>query len=383
MSHPRISPDGRRVAFLDPIPGDDRGSLALVDAAGKRNIGGSWSTVWGLAWDPRGEEVWFTAARVGARRELRAVSISGRERLVARLMTGLSLHDIARDGRILLAHDTLRFGTLALAPGAKEERELSWLDLGLVDDISRDGRRIALTESGEGGGEGYSVYLRGTDGSAAIRLGPGRRPQFSPDGRWVLTADIRTEPPQLVLLPTGPGEPVPVTKGPLHHWQGQFFPDGQRIVFTAGEAGGRPRLYVQPISGGAASAISSDGVWNTGPVSPDGRFVAAQDAEDRMVLHPTSPGEARRVPDMASLERPIQWSPDGKSIYVFRRGELPAKVFRVDVGSGRRELWREFAPSDPTGVVEIQWITMTPDAAAYAYTYARILSELYVAEGLR
>jgi Tol biopolymer transport system component len=370
LSHPRISPDGRRVAFFEhPIPGDDRGSLALVDAGGKRRLGGSWSTAWGLAWEPRGEEVWFTAARVGSRRELRARSISGKERLIARLMTDLSLHDIARDGRVLLAHDTRRFGTLALPPGAKEERELSWLDLGLVTDISRDGRRIALNESGEGGGEGYSVYLRGTDGSPAIRLGPGRAARFSPDEKWVLTADIRTEPPQLVLLPTGPGEPVSVTKDRLHHWGGQFLPDGKRIVFTAGETGGQRRLYVQPISGGAPSAISPEGVWNAGPVSPDGQFVASQDAEDRMVIYPTSPGEARRAPGMASLERPTQWSPDGKSLYVFRRGELPARVFRVDVDSGRRELWKTFAPSDPTGVVEIQWITMTPDAATYAYTY--------------
>ena len=59
------------------------------------------------------------------------------------------------------------------------------------------------------------------------------------------------------------------------------------------------------------------------------------------------------------------------------------RVVRVDVVSGRRELWKEFAPSDPAGVVEIQAIELTPDASAYAYTYVRILSELYVAEGLR
>ena len=384
ISHPRVSPDSLRVAFLDhPLPGDDHGTVVVVDRAGKKTRGDTtWATSWGLAWPPGGKEVWFSATKTGSQRELRALSLSGKERLVARAPITLTLYDIARDGRVLLAHDSIRFGTLALPPGEKQERELSWLDIGMTSDISPDGRKILIEEVGEGGGEGYSVYLRKTDGSPAVRLGSGYLPAFSPDGKWVLTTDIRTDPHQLVLLPTGPGEPVPVTKDRLQHPSGgQFLPDGKRIVFVAGEAGRGRRLYIQAISNGTPNPISAEGVQFAGPVSPDGRFVAAMSSDWKPFLYPTSPGDPLPIPGFGTGEGPIQWSPDSKSLYI-KTGLLPTTVFRVDPVSGKKELWKEFTPSDPTGVVDIQAVVMTPDASAYAYTYVRILSDLYVAQGL-
>ncbi|MFN2447406.1 MAG: hypothetical protein ABR606_17700 [Vicinamibacterales bacterium] len=44
---------------------------------------------------------------------------------------------------------------------------------------------------------------------------------------------------------------------------------------------------------------------------------------------------------------------------------------------------RELIPADPAGVVEIMTLVLTPDAKAYAYTYVRALSDLYLVEGLR
>jgi eukaryotic-like serine/threonine-protein kinase len=382
ISHPRVAPDGRRVAILDhPSIGDDRGSVALVDRAGRKTLGGRWSTAWGLAWRPDGKEVWFTAAKSGARRALRAVSPSGRERQVVVSPTGLTLHDIARDGRVLIGHDEIRFGSLVLPPGEERERDLTWLDLGAVTDISPDGRTVVLSESGEGGE--YSIYLRKTDGSPAVRLGHGWLGRLSPDEKWVLTTDVSSDPPQLVLLPTGPGEPVVLTKDKLSHAGGRFLPDGKRIVFAASEPEQTRRLYILPVAGGEARPISSAEVLQSGPISPDGLWVAARNSENRVVLFPTSSGDPVAVPGIHPPERAVQWSPDGKFLYIYGRGELPMKVSRVEVASGKRELWREFAPSDPAGVVEIQVIELTPDASAFAYTYVRILSELYVAEGLR
>ena len=388
ISQPRVSPDGRLVAFLDhPSIGDDHGTVAIVDRAGKgtpggkRTLGGAWSSVFGLAWAPGGKEIWFTASKAGSQRELRALSISGRERLISRFPGMLTLLDIARDGRVLISRDVYRFETLGLAPGGKQERDLSWFDLGLVNDISRDGKKILLNEVGEGGGEGYSVYLRDTDGSPAVRLGPGWIGNFSPDGKWVLTTDIRADPPQLVLLPTGPGEPVPVTRDRIRHAGGRFLPDGKRIVVPAKDAAGDDRLYVMAVSGGAPQPLcKTESVWS-GEVSPDGHFVAASGPEG-IILCQISGGDPRPVPGTDNTDLPVQWSPDGRFLYV-QKGQIPARVFRIDVASGQRQLWKELALPDPAGVVEVLGFVMTPDASAYASTFVRILSDLYVADGLR
>jgi hypothetical protein len=58
-------------------------------------------------------------------------------------------------------------------------------------------------------------------------------------------------------------------------------------------------------------------------------------------------------------------------------------VFKVDVATGRRELWKTIAPTDRSGLVSIDHIVMTPDARSYAYSYMRILTSLELAEGLR
>ena len=84
-------------------------------------------------------------------------------------------------------------------------------------------------------------------------------------------------------------------------------------------------------------------------------------------------------------EVPIEWSADGRSIYVYRfdYGDRSVKVYRVRVESGERELWKEIVPSDPAGIEFIGPILMTPDASSYVYTYQRRSSDLYVVEGLR
>ena len=79
----------------------------------------------------------------------------------------------------------------------------------------------------------------------------------------------------------------------------------------------------------------------------------------------------------------MQWSADGKSLYIYRPGEFPAKVNRLDLATGKRTPWRSLAPADPAGVSQIGPIIMTPDASSYIYGYHRTLSDLYLVVGLK
>jgi dipeptidyl aminopeptidase/acylaminoacyl peptidase len=144
ISHPRISPKGDLIAFMDhQIEWDNRGWVAVVDLTGKKTVlSGEWGSEEGLAWSPAGDEVWFTANKTGEPDALFAVTLSGKERLVVRMTSRLKLHDISRDGHVLMTRYNLETTIIGQAPGEPKARDLSWLDLGFLLDLSADGKTI-------------------------------------------------------------------------------------------------------------------------------------------------------------------------------------------------------------------------------------------------
>jgi eukaryotic-like serine/threonine-protein kinase len=392
ISHPRMSPKGDLIAFIDhPISGDDGGSLAIVGPdRKKKTLASGFYTVQGLAWSPDGMEVWFTGSRVGANRALYAVSLRGRERLVSTMPGTLTLLDIWRDGRILLIRASWRRELLGSSGEKDKELDLSWLDYSYPADLSQDGQTILFDEEGEGGGTygkgglwAYTVYLRKTDGSPAVRLGGGAAVALSRDQKWVISQP-EGSPAQLTLLPTGAGESRPLTHDEINHVWARWFPEGNRILFSGNEPDHGVRLYVQDIAGGKPQALTPEGVnVSAFAISSEKDVVAAVGPDQKGYLYPIGGGEPRQIPGLATGEEPIEWTADGHSLYIYRPGELPAKVYRLDLATGGRTLWRQLMPSDPAGVESIGPIRMTPDGKTYVYGYHRTLADLYLVEGLK
>ena len=73
---------------------------------------------------------------------------------------------------------------------------------------------------------------------------------------------------------------------------------------------------------------------------------------------------------------------DGKSVLVRGRG-LPVKVFRVDLATGSRQLFREIVPADPAGAQSVPGLRFSADGKSYVYSLGRWLSDLYVVDGLK
>ena len=384
IAHPRVSPRGDRIAFFEhPVYPDDRGSVAVVDLSGKaRTLSSGWETEQGLVWSPDGDEVFFTAAPAGIARDLYAVNLSGRQRLVARVPGGMILQDIFRDGRVLMTRSIERVSALYLAPGETRERDLSWLDWSFPTDFSPDGKTLLFCEQGRGGGPRYTACLRKTDGSPVVRLGEGCAVQFSPDGRWVLTT-VSAAPEQLLLLPTGPGEPRRLDRGTIQNyiWT-NYFPDGRRILICGREPAGPSGLYVQDLSGGKPRRIA-DGLFVTSShlISPAGKTVAAVDGARRLVLLPVEGGSPRPLPGSTRGDFLLRWA-DENNLFI-SRGSVPAEIFRVDVTTGRREPWRTVVPSDPAGVRSLRPIVLSADGKSLVYACNRVLSDLYMVEGLK
>ena len=384
IGHLRISPKADMIAFIDHLQlGDDGGAVAVVDMAGKKTtLSTGWDSIQGLAWSPGGDEVWFSATRTGGDRSLYAVNLAGTVRLLARVPGELMLLDVGRDGNVLLTRNNDRAGMIGLAPGEAKERDLSWLDWSVPGDLSADGRSVLFGETGEGGGPKYAVYLRKTDGSPAIRLGEGIGLGLSPDGKWAIARPNITPSP-LVLLPTGVGEAKRLTHDSTNHLRARWLPDGKRLVFSGNEAGHGFRLYVESPDEGKPRAISPEGVNPTFVISPKGDQVAGVGPDHKVYLFPVAGGEPILVSATQPDEAPTGWSPDGRALYVFRFGQIPASVVQLDLSTGQRRPWKELAPADAAGIDTIRGITISADAKAYVYGYIRTLSDLYLVEGLK
>ncbi len=382
IGHPRISPKGDLIAFFDhPVWPDDRGTLAVVDLGGKkRTLSTGWETEEGLAWSPDGKEVWFTVASTGVARDLYGVDLAGRLRLIARVPGGMQLQDIFRDGLALMTRNDDRLSILCQPPGETKERDLSWLEWSLPTDLSDDGKTLLFCEQGAVGGANYTACLRKTDGSPVVRLGEGFPSEFSPDEKWVLSL-VPSSPEKLMLLPTGPGEARQIERGPIQNYVGaSFFPDGKRLL-VCGKETGDAGLYVQDISGGKPRRIGNGRFTFLHPISPNGKTIAAYDEKRRIVLLPADGGSSHPLPGFIDGEALVRWADDG-SLFI-SHGEATIDIFRVDVASGKRTLWKHLAPPDPAGVSGLGPIVMTADGKTYAYGANRTLSDLYLADGLR
>ena len=391
IGQPRVSPDGRAVAFIHhPVAGDDRGEIALVDRAGKVAVlSTGWASAQGLAWRPDGREIWFTGSRSGVNRGVFAVTRGGRVRTVATMAASLVLQDIAPSGRVLLTRVDLPVSLVARPRPDAAEVNLTWLDASIVRDVAPDGSAVVFTEAGEGGGPNCSVFLRRIGEPEAVRLGEGWAQGLSPDGRSVLAIEPAKE-PGLFVYPVGPGEARSIVHPGIadERWAA-FLPDGKRIAFAAHEKGRGPAVYVQDAAGGPATRVTPAGI-GVGQIespglslSPDGVRIAALDAAGVLTIFRVDGGAPKPVAGARPHEIPVGWSRDGAAIFVSSTNRVPDPVARIRLADGMRESWRELAPSDPAGVGGVDPVVLAPDGGAYAYSCLTYLSTLFVADGLR
>ncbi|HTS59423.1 MAG TPA: protein kinase [Terriglobales bacterium] len=389
VSSVRVSPDGEMLALaVHPAYLNDQGDVVIVDRLGKtKTTAGPWNSLEGIAWSPSGTEVWFAASvPTGAwADEIRALSPSGKQRFLLRLPGITRLHDVSRDGRILISKESWRSSLFFRGPRDSAERDLSWLDASTISDISADGSAVVFSETGEGPGAGIDTYLRNTNGSPAVLLGPGNGSALSPDQKWVLA--ITNAPNQLALLPTGIGETKTLATAALTDFADPgWFPDSKRVVFAGRETGKGWRMYAQDLAGGEPLPISPEinlpGPYDNNPLSPDGKFVWARDLEKKAWLYPLDGSTPRQIP-ITPADFWLNWGTDVRSAYVLQIEGDVLRCYAVDLSSGDRQLVKQVAAADRVGITGILGMKMTPKGDAYAYSPQTALSQLYLVTGLK
>ncbi|HEX9162821.1 MAG TPA: protein kinase [Thermoanaerobaculia bacterium] len=384
ISNVRLSPKGDLVAFLDhKLWGDDGASVAVIDLNGEKKLQSTyWKSTFGIAWAPKGDEVWTSAIGDGSGRDLVSVSLTGKEKIVLAMPGRVSLHDIAKNGDVLISGDQGRREILAGRHGGGEERNLSWCDWSFLTDISADGSRIVFNEQGSAAPPGTeAIYIRNVDGSPAVHLGDGAARTISPDGKWI--AAMTGAPDHLDLLPVGAGDPrtVPVRGLEMMVWW-EWFPDAKRLLIWGNEPNRGYRLFELALDGdGTVRPIGPEGVKWPIALAPDGQNVIVAGPDDELHIYSTTIDDDRRVPGSRTGDQPLLWGKDG-ALYAYQFARVRAVIDRIDLATGERKAWQELKPPDPAGVMNIQPVVIAANLESYAYSYRRFLSELHVVKGL-
>ncbi|HEX8252317.1 MAG TPA: protein kinase [Thermoanaerobaculia bacterium] len=414
VSYVRVSPDGKRLLIVERVSGEY--DLALIDNGKPEAIARGWPRgVNGVAWSGDGKEIWLSGASNAGPPAIYAVDVAtGAVRLVSRVAGWISILDLSHRGEALIANNSWRAALVwkaggdgdpaAAAPAAttaalttpatepaettlasspRAEQDASWLDWSVVADISPDGKTILFSETREGGGENRAIYLRRAGSPAPVHLGEGIADALSPDGKWVLAHQRE----KLAIIPTGTGQPRELKLDGSFESGAAWFADSRRAVMVGAIGSGGRRLYVIDTLDETAKPISPENIWSGGTrafaVSPDNMRVAGMTADRTIGLYPLDGSAATPLAGAQPNEIPIEWSADGAWLFVHDPNSLPARVHRINVTDGTRELWNEFSPADPAGVYRIAPVLITRDGNAYAYNALRTLSDLYVAEGLK
>ncbi|HRH42004.1 MAG TPA: protein kinase [Pyrinomonadaceae bacterium] len=239
ITYPRISPKGDRIAFMNhAVLYDNRGTLEMVDLAGnKTTLTEDLSGEEGVVWSADGSQIWFTASKNSENYALYGITPAGKMREIYRAPSDLWIHDISRDGRVLLTRVKNSTDFVGLTSDQTNERILSGLDSAGVDNLSADGKAFIFTNYGQSAGKDYSVYLGKTDGSSPIRLGEGQGHILSADGKWVISELLSSS--QVLVLPTGAGQPKQLDFQGIERNYDLIFglPDNKQIIFNGNEAG--------------------------------------------------------------------------------------------------------------------------------------------------
>jgi hypothetical protein len=214
-------------------------------------------------------------------------------------------------------------------------------------------------------------------------LAAGTAHTLSPDGKWAVSAS-QSGPAQLILLPVGPGQSRQVALPGLERVQTRthFMPDGKRLVISGNEPGRPGRTYIVDLSGSTPKPVTPEGVYATLP-SPDGKFLAGGTSDYKLDLYPLDGGPPRSIPGVEPGYRVAQWSADSNALYVFQPGDVPLKIHRLDIATGKMKPVRDVVPADLGGVVSIGPVITNVNASEFAYSYYQTLSVLYVISGVK
>lgn len=377
----RFSPKGNALAFLEhPLSGDDRGFVSIVDLQGKHHVlTREWEGESGIAWRPDGQEIWFSASE-GDNYQLHGVTLEGKLRQIVQIPDALLLQDISDAGLLLFVANRGRYDVVYGEPGASHQ--VSWSDIMLSSAVSRDGKRVVVSDMA---GTNYSTYLAQLDGSPAVLLGSGFATfgSLSPDDKYVATI-VPTELSSIQLLPASIGETRHLHGDNFRYREAAWAHDGRRLIVTASQAGHPYRTWVQGLDGSAPRAVTPEEITGRTVLLHDTDYVCARSSSGSLELYPLDGGTPLPVLGAQPSDEVLGSAPPGDLLYVTPDSSaMPMQVDQLDPKTGHRQRLLTISPVDPAGVVRLSNPLILPDRKHWIVSQESSMSVLYVARDVR
>jgi Tol biopolymer transport system component len=392
-----ISPDGNHLAFSEIFGGREARARVVIVGLGAgqptdddhaESKSATHATIRGLAWSPDGHEVWFSTGGDPEDTAIRSLDTTSHERVLLRTAGGLSLLDIARDGRMLVALGEARTRMMV---GKRDDtkNDLAWFDSSDVQSISADGRVIAFVEASGVGqtADGHAAYIRSGD-SDPVLVGQASRIAIVPDGAAV-NAVIEMVGNKLQRVPTdqGAGATTTLPMGDVATldqtdrmsiaWSGKF------LVVRGADATQQKRLWLWNLADGSAPRAIGPELNAKGyhPISSDGALLAIAHVGGGIDLVSTADGTVRTLPppEAKEVQEPLSFTADGKSLIVMAAHKYPRKVYRIDLWDPTApwSAWTELdIPSKPT----LFEPAFDADGETVAFSYRTEQLDLYAIE---
>jgi eukaryotic-like serine/threonine-protein kinase len=381
FGRPRLSPDGSLIAFENHANiEDDEGEIDVVDLHGnKTTLATGFISLEGLAWGPGGKEVWFAAnsPHTGWADSIRAVTLSGKMRTLL-TSPSIRLHDVSKDGRVLLSRDSWRTQMMGFFPGDNDMHPYSWLDNSEPTGITSDGRTMSFVEEGEVwaiASEGQ-CYVRATNGSPAVSYGAGQT-AISPDGKSIIL--FKQQGAKLELQPAGAGESRDLSTSAIAQYDHVSWSDDGRFIAFEGETAQQDwNVYVQAVAGGTPRLVQGSARNSFPRLAPDGRTMALRLEQKGILLNRMDGSPLVPLSVGHESEYPVRFTSDGKSLLVAEPTGHEIVVDIVNLADGRRTPWKQFK-SEGT---DASRFVITPDLKYYAFAVPRYSSVLNIVSGL-
>jgi hypothetical protein len=218
-----------------------------------------------------------------------------------------------------------------------------------------------------------------------VRLSAGDAISISPDGAFAMTGDADNHALFVTPLGMGPTRELPNPDAIRYESLASWHPDGKHLV-VAGRKGSDPaRGYLLDLATGKSKPFGAPGImwllYTGAPISPDGRHAILQDATGVQKRWPIEGGDPLPIQGLKPEDRVLCYAEDGRAIFVVGRG-LPIVIERLELETGRRESWATVSPTDPAGL-RYTMAAISPNGKYWALSTAKLLTDLYVVEGLR